>query len=143
MQKKEILTRESDTHSCMPSLLASDPIRVQSYVCCLFWTNRNSMAVTSIFLSISLSNQKYESFNRRRWWRRLYSKWKYLLLLKLWCYPPSFTLVYIHLPPPSFFSSFLSNSPLSSLHTLTFFNLYISLSSIHPLLPRSSSLSLH
>ena len=33
-----------------------DPIRVQSCVCCLFRTNRNSMAVTSIFLSISLSN---------------------------------------------------------------------------------------
>ena len=38
------------------SPLASDPIRVQPCVCCLFWTNRNSMAVTSIFLSISLSN---------------------------------------------------------------------------------------
>ena len=44
-------------HSCMPSPLSSDPIRVQSCVCCLFWTNRHiSMAVTSIFLSISLSN---------------------------------------------------------------------------------------
>ena len=32
-------------HSCMPSPLAPDPIRVQSCVCCLFWTNRNSMAV--------------------------------------------------------------------------------------------------
>ena len=30
-------------HSCMPSPLARDPIRVQSCVCCLFWTN--SMAV--------------------------------------------------------------------------------------------------
>ena len=48
-----------------PSLLASDPIRVQSCVWCLFWTNRNIMAVISIFLSISLSNQSYESFNRR------------------------------------------------------------------------------
>ena len=63
---------------CMPSTLAPDPIRVQSCVCCLYWTNRNSMAVTSIFLSISLSKQSYESVNR------LYnSKWKYLLLLKL------------------------------------------------------------
>ena len=43
-------------HSCMPSPLAPDPIRVQSCVCCLFWTNRNCMASTSIFLSISLSN---------------------------------------------------------------------------------------
>ena len=43
-------------HSCMPSPLAPDPIRVQPHVCCLFWTNRNSMAETSIFLSISLSN---------------------------------------------------------------------------------------
>ena len=43
-------------HSCMPSPAAPDPIRVQSCVCCLFWTNRNCMALTSIFLSISLSN---------------------------------------------------------------------------------------
>ena len=49
----------------MPSSLAPDPIRVQSCVCCLFWTNRNSMAVTSILLSISLAHQSYESFNRR------------------------------------------------------------------------------
>ena len=67
-------------HSGMPSPLASDPIRIQSCVCCLFWTNRNSMVVTSIFLSISLSNQSYESFNRHS------AKWKYLLLLKLWWY---------------------------------------------------------
>ena len=45
-----------NTHSCMPSTLAPDPIRVQTCVCCLFWTNRDCMAVTSIFLSISLSN---------------------------------------------------------------------------------------
>ena len=51
-------------HSCMPIPLAPDPIRVQSCVCCLFWTNRNCMTVTSIFLSISLSNHSYESFNR-------------------------------------------------------------------------------
>ena len=37
--------------SCMLCPLAPDPIRVQSYGC-LFWTNRNCMAVTSIFLSI-------------------------------------------------------------------------------------------
>jgi len=49
----------------MPSSLAPGPIRVQSCVCCPFWTNRNSMAVSSIFLSISLSNQSYESFSRR------------------------------------------------------------------------------
>ena len=48
-------------HFCIPSLLAPDPIRVQSCFCCLFWTNRNSMAGTSIFLSISLSNHSYES----------------------------------------------------------------------------------
>ena len=52
------------THSCMPSPLAPDPIRVQSCLCCsLYWTN--NMAITSIFLSISLSYQSYESFNRR------------------------------------------------------------------------------
>ena len=43
-------------HSCLPSPLAPGPIWVQSCVCCLIWTNRNSMAVTFIFLSISLSN---------------------------------------------------------------------------------------
>ena len=69
-------------HSGMPCPLAPDPIRIQSYVCCLFWTNRNSMVVTSILLSILLSNQSYESFNRRS------AKWKYLLLLKLWWYTP-------------------------------------------------------
>ena len=41
---------------CMPSTLAPDPNRVQSHVCCLFWTNKNNMAVTSIVLSFSLSN---------------------------------------------------------------------------------------
>ena len=64
-------------YCCTPVCpLAPDPIKVQSCVWCLFWTNRNSMAETSIFLSISLSNQSYESFNRRY-------QWKYLLLLKL------------------------------------------------------------
>ena len=51
-------------HSCMPSPLALDPIRVQPCVCGLFRTNRNSMTVTYIFLSISLSNYRYESYNR-------------------------------------------------------------------------------
>ena len=51
--------------SCMLSTLAPDPIRVQSCVYCLFWTNRNSLAVPSIFLSISLSNQSDESLYRR------------------------------------------------------------------------------
>ena len=39
-------------YSCMPTAgpQVPDPIRVQSCVCCLFWTNRNRMAVTSIFL---------------------------------------------------------------------------------------------
>ena len=47
------------THSIsMPSPLAPDPIRVQSCVCCLFWTNRNCMAVTSICLSSALSNKR-------------------------------------------------------------------------------------
>ena len=38
--------------------LAPDTIRVQSCVWCLFWTNRNCMAVSSIFLSISSSSFK-------------------------------------------------------------------------------------
>ena len=36
--------------------LAPNPNRVQTCVCCLFWTNRNCMAVSWIFLSIALSN---------------------------------------------------------------------------------------
>ena len=35
--------------TCMPISLAPDPIRVQSCVWCIFWTNRNCMVVTSIF----------------------------------------------------------------------------------------------
>jgi len=40
-------------HSCISSPLAHDPIRVQSCVCCLFWINRNCMAVTSIIILLS------------------------------------------------------------------------------------------
>ena len=40
------------SHACMLSPLAPDPIKGQSCDCCLFWINRNSMVVTSIFLSI-------------------------------------------------------------------------------------------
>ena len=64
-------------HSCMPSPLAPDPIRVQSCACCLFWTNRNSMAVHLYFYlthSIQLEINLYIG---------AISKWKYLLLLKL------------------------------------------------------------
>ena len=39
-------------HSCMPSPLAPDPIRVQSCVSCLLRNNRNSSEVTSIYLFI-------------------------------------------------------------------------------------------
>jgi len=67
------------SHSCMSSPLEPDPIRVQTCVCCLFLTNRNSLVLTSNFLSISLSNQSCESSINA------ISKWKYLLLLKLWC----------------------------------------------------------
>ena len=51
-----LLSHSVRPHSGIPSPLEPDPIRVQSCVWCLFWTNRNSMAVTSIFLSISVSN---------------------------------------------------------------------------------------
>ena len=61
-------------HSCMPSPSVPDPIRVQACVWCLFWTNRNSLAVTSIFLS----NQSYESLNQR------YQLMEIFFLLKLW-----------------------------------------------------------
>ena len=64
-------------HSSMLSPLALDPIRVQPCVWCLFSSNRNCMAVTSILVSSSLSNQ------RRILILALYTKWKYLLLLKL------------------------------------------------------------
>jgi len=66
----------------------SDPIMVQSCVCCLFWTNRHRMAVTSIFLSSSLSRDK--SLYRRG----AISKWKYLLLLKLKCHKQPFLIPY-------------------------------------------------
>ncbi len=46
-----VSSKSSIYHSCLPSPLAPDPIRVQSCVCCLFWTNRNSMAVISSLLS--------------------------------------------------------------------------------------------
>jgi len=48
---KELVT----LHTCMPSPLAPDPIRVQPCDCCLFWTN--NMAVTSIFLEIFTSTE--------------------------------------------------------------------------------------
>ena len=57
-----ILARFPHLHDFLPDIshlsipLAPDPIRVQSCVCFLFRTNRDCMAVTSIFLSISLSN---------------------------------------------------------------------------------------
>ena len=42
-------------HSFLPIPLAPDPIRVQTCVCCLFWTNRDCMAVTyTIYLIIQL-----------------------------------------------------------------------------------------
>ena len=53
--------------------LAPDPIRVQSCVWCLLWTNRNSIAVTSILLSISLYNLSYKSFVNRN----IYLYWNY------------------------------------------------------------------
>ena len=54
-RKSQYFPNPSFIHFCMPSLLAPDPIRVQSCVCCLFWTNRNIVALTSIFLSFYLS----------------------------------------------------------------------------------------
>ena len=66
--------------SCMPSPLAPDPIRVQPCVCCLFWTNRNSTAVTSIFLYLSHFPIRDMSPSTGA-----ISKWKYFLLLKQEC----------------------------------------------------------
>ena len=43
-------------HSCMPSPLAPDPIRVQPCVWCLLLTNKNCIAVTSISLALSISS---------------------------------------------------------------------------------------
>ena len=63
--KSMLYKKMKNTHSCILSPLAPDPIRVQSCVWCLFWTYRISLAVKSFFLSISLSNQSYESCNRR------------------------------------------------------------------------------
>ena len=64
-------------HYSMPSPVALDPIRVQSCVWCLFWTNRDCMAVTSIFLSISFPIRDMNSLINAN------CKWKYLLLLQL------------------------------------------------------------
>jgi len=58
---------------CMPSQLAPDPIRVQSCVCCLFWTNRNSMAVTSIFLSHYSIRDMNPTIDALSKWTYLYS----------------------------------------------------------------------
>ena len=77
------------THFCMPSPLAPDPIRVQSCVCCLFSTNRNSLAVTAVFLSISLSNPSWVINSSIG----AISKWKYLLLLKLYWYNCLWSLI--------------------------------------------------
>ena len=71
-----------DNHFCMPRPLAPDPIRVQSCVCCFFWTNRNSMVVTSIFLSISLYNQKYESFNQH--YQEIFTSTE--TIVNVWCF---------------------------------------------------------
>ena len=57
-----VLLLSLNSTSVCRSPLTPDPIRVPSCVCCLFWTN--SMAVTSIFLSISLSHLSCESLNR-------------------------------------------------------------------------------
>ena len=61
----EIFRVDSCSHTCMPI-----PIRVQSCVCCLFWTNRDCMAVTSIFLS----HYPIRDMNPLNW--------KYLLTMK-------------------------------------------------------------
>ena len=64
----------------IPLLYASpivpDPIRVQPCVCYLFWTNGNSMAVTSFSLSHYPIRVMIPSIGA-------ISKWKYVLLLKL------------------------------------------------------------
>ena len=64
------MTMSDLIHSCMPSPLAPDPIRVQSCVCCLFWTNRNCMPVTSFYLSHSPIRVMNPSIGA-------ISKWKY------------------------------------------------------------------
>ena len=66
--------------------LTPDPIRVQSCVCCLFWTNKNSMAVISFYLSHS--HYPIRDINPSI---SAISKWKYLLLLKpsFHCMPDS------------------------------------------------------
>ena len=69
---------EFQLHTCMPITLASDPIRVQSCVYCLFWTNRDCMAVTSFILSISLSN---ESLNQ---WMEIFTSTETIVKLDLY-----------------------------------------------------------
>ena len=77
----------STYHSCTRSPLGPHPTRVQSCVCCIFWTNRNSLAVTSFYLS----HYPIRDMNP---WISAISKWKYLLLLKLQC----FSITYLNNP---------------------------------------------
>ena len=63
-------------YSCMSSPLAPDPIRVQSWVCCLLWTNE---IVRRKHISLYLSYYPIRDMNPSI---GAISKWKYLLLLK-------------------------------------------------------------
>ena len=69
----------------MPIPLAPDPTRVQSCVCCLFWTNRNCIAVTDLSFYLSHHPIIDESLNRRKTVNEnIYFNWNYSELLWLW-----------------------------------------------------------
>ena len=79
----------------MPSPLAPDSIRVQSCVCCLFWTNGNSIAVTSFFLSFYLIIQleiwmlnSELSVNGN-----IYFNWNYSVMLACVAFCPGYSLL--------------------------------------------------
>ena len=65
IENRSFYVKNRPSDSCMPSPLAPEPIRVQPCVWCLFWTNRNCMTVTSIFLSFASSNYRDKSLYRR------------------------------------------------------------------------------
>ena len=79
----------------MPRSLAPDPIKAQSCVCYLFWTNSNSMAVTFIYLSISLSNLSSESFNRCYQQMEIFNSTETMVFSVPWLYPPIYLFLYI------------------------------------------------
>ena len=65
-------SQDSQHHTCMPIPLAPDPIRVQSCVCCLFWTNG-----VNIYLSIYQIRDMNPLIGANSKWKYLQFYWNY------------------------------------------------------------------